>query len=235
MHQTRRKRSFVVGLAIMLFAALALSSCGGKQPHEEEAAAIDTIPEMVMQIRKCSRLYTTECKIHKIVTHDDQLTMKGKFIGHDYNINLPLGQRKIAIPIDATVKAYVDLSAFTSDNVRKRGDKIEVVLPDPRIVVTATTIDHDMVKQYVPVLRRKFSSQELYNYTRQGRESIVGDIPKLGLVEHAQADAANIIIPIIMQLGYEEQNITVTFRKDFTPREIVSMVENSDIENGRKQ
>ncbi len=221
-------------MAVVVAAALTMLSCSSGQPHDQ-VPGIDTIPEMVLQIKKCSKLYTTECKIHKIVTHDDRVTVNGKIFNHDYNINLPLGERKVAIPIDATAKAYIDFSTFSRDNVRKRGDKIEVILPDPRIVVTATTIDHDMVKQHVPILRQKFSSEELYNYARQGREAIVKDIPQLGLIAHAQADAANIIIPIIAQMGYKEENITVTFKKDFTPKEIVSMIENADIENGKKR
>ncbi len=219
---------------MMIAVALTVLSCSGKQ-QGDQVSSIDTIPELVLQIKKCSKLYTTECKIHKIVTHDDQVAVKGKIFNHDYNINLPLGQRKVAIPIDATVKAYVDFSSFSRENVKKQGDKIEVILPDPRIVVTATTIDHDMVKQYVPALRKKFTSDELYNYASQGREAIVKDIPKLGLIAHAQADAANIIIPIIAQMGYKEENITVTFKKDFTPKEIVSMIENTDVENGKKR
>ncbi len=219
---------------MMIAVALTVLSCSGKQ-QGDQVSSIDTIPELVLQIKKCSKLYTTECKIHKIVTHDDQVAVKGKIFNHDYNINLPLGQRKVAIPIDATVKAYVDFSSFSRENVKKQGDKIEVILPDPRIVVTATTIDHDMVKQYVPALRKNFTSDELYNYASQGREAIVKDIPKLGLIAHAQADAANIIIPIIAQMGYKEENITVTFKKDFTPKEIVSMIENTDVENGKKR
>ena len=234
MFKTKHKKLFSWSITLMFAVTLTVLSCDGKQQHDQ-VSNIDTIPELVLQIKKCSKLYTTECKIRKIVTHDDQVAVKGKIFNHDYNINLPLGQRKVAIPIDATVKAYVDFSSFTRDNVAKRGDKIEVTLPDPRIVVTATTIDHDMVKQYVPALRKNFSSEELYSYASQGREAIVKDIPKLGLIAHAQADAANIIIPIIAQMGYKEENITVTFKKDFTPKEIVSMIENTDVENGKKR
>lgn len=52
------------------------SSCSEKKT-EEKKTVIDTIPMMVMQIQKCNRLYTTEIHVHKIVTHDDQLKLKG--------------------------------------------------------------------------------------------------------------------------------------------------------------
>lgn len=219
--------SFIVAISIL--------SCNSGHSDNQERCITDTIPEMVMQIKKCSKLYTTECRIHKIVTHNDKLSMSGNFLNHDYNIDLPLGQRKIAIPIDATVKAYIDFSDFYASNIHKDKDKIEIILPDPHIIITSTRIEHDQIKQYVSILRKNFSSEELYNYTRQGRDSIIKDLPQLDLFTRAQSDAANILIPIITQMGYKEANITITFRKEFTPQDIQSLITVQDITNGEKR
>lgn len=57
---------------------LLLTGCGGNKKAERKAEPLDTIPMMVMQIQKCSKLYTAEYHLHKIVTHDDQMRLKGK-------------------------------------------------------------------------------------------------------------------------------------------------------------
>ena len=67
-------------------------------------AAIDTVPMLIMQVQKCSRLYTAEYDVHKIVTYDDIVRLKGNVLNRDFNIKLPLGDRKIAIPMDAKLK-----------------------------------------------------------------------------------------------------------------------------------
>ena len=79
------------------YATLFLLSCTGKKAQEEQIEkAIDTIPHLVTLVQKCSRLYTAEYKVHKIITHNDEVRVKGKILQHDYNIPLPVGQRKIA-------------------------------------------------------------------------------------------------------------------------------------------
>lgn len=75
---------------------------------------------MVMQIQKCNRLYTTEIHVHKIVTHDDQLKLKGSIFKKDFNINVPGSNRKVAIPMDATLKAYIDFNDFGAQNISRK-------------------------------------------------------------------------------------------------------------------
>lgn len=211
---------------------LLLCACGKKQtPTSTEH--VDTIPMLILQIQKCSRLYAAECRMRKIVTHDDRAQVQGQFMKHDYNIDLPLGQRKVAIPIEATVKAYIDFSAFSDANVRRTGQKIEVTLPDPSIVLTATRIDHKAVKQHVPLTRRNFSDEELASYERQGRQAIIDAIPQTDIVAMARESAARTLIPMLMRAGFAEQDITVSFRKDITKRDIRGMIERKDSDNGK--
>lgn len=220
----------------LLAACLCLlaTSCGkGRTAPETERT--DTIPVMVMQIQKCSRLYATEYHVHKIVTHDDQLKLKGQFMKHNYDINLPLGKRKIAIPVDATIKAYVDFSDFSKDNVRRKGKKIEIVLPDPRVAITSTRINHNEIRQYVAMTRRNFSDAELSAYESMGRKAIASEIPQLDIIERARLSAANVLVPIIEQMGFRPEDITVTFSRPFSAKDILNLIDKSTVEHATEQ
>ena len=205
---------------------LSFSACSQKQPTEEKANVIDTIPVMVMQIQKCSRLYTAEAHVHKIITHDDQLNLKGSFMKKDFNIHIPGSNRKVAIPMDATIKAYVDFEGFSQKNVSRKGDKIEIILPDPKLVLTSSKIDHKAVKQYVSLTRSNFTDAELTKLEQQGRQSIINDIPNIDLMEQAQFSAANTLIPMLIDMGFKEENIKISFRKKFTLQDLKGFISN---------
>lgn len=194
-------------------------SCSHKA-SQQDITSIDTIPMLVMQIQKCSKLYTTEYKIHKIITHNDKMKLKGSFLKKDFSINLPLGNRKIAIPMDAIIKTYIDFNDFSINNVHKKDGKIEIILPDPKVALTATRINHQEIKQYVPLMRKRFTDEELTQYEQQGRKAIIKDITTMGIIETARESAARTLIPLFEQMGYQSKDITISFRKQFTPNDI---------------
>lgn len=219
-------------LFYIFMASLLSVSCSHKKT-DTATDNIDTIPMMIMQIQKCSRLYSAEYHIHKIVTHDDQKKLTGTFMKKDFSINLPLGKRKIAIPMDATLKAYIDFNGFSESNIKRNGKKIEIVLPDPRVALTSSRINNDEIKQYVALTRSNFSDEELTNYERQGRQAIINDIPQMGIIEMARESAARTLIPMLAQMGYQQSDITITFRKQFTIKDISTLLDKSTIENGK--
>ena len=187
--------------------------------------SIDTIPMLIMQVQKCSKLYTSEFKVHKIVTHDDVIRLRGSLLQQAYNIKIPLGERKIAIPMDATLKAYIDFSQFSEKNIEKHGDRITILLPDPKVTMTSSKIDRKNVRHYVALARANFSDAEMANYEQQGRAAIIQSIPELGIIDMAKENAARVLVPMIVQLGYQEENITIAFRKEFNANSIMKLLE----------
>ena len=215
-------------LQFIVLITLLLTACSseGDTPQEQQPAAIDTIPMLVTQIQKCARLYTTEYHIHKIVTHDDVLKLKGNLLKQDIDITLPLGERKVAIPMDATLKAYIDFANFTEQHIERSGDKITILLPDPQVVLTSSKINQNGIREYVGLTRSHFPDKELSAYEQQGRQSILNSVPRLGIKQQAQENAARVLVPMLTEMGYKEENVTIAFRKNL---DIMSLI-NSNLE-----
>ena len=222
------------GIVIMLIAILGFAmGCNNSNKDTEPeiaplAQGLDTVPMLITQVQKCSKLYTAEYRVHKIITHDDALRLKGQLMSKAFDLKVPLADRKIAIPMDAKIKAYIDFSNFSEENIERNGNQITIILPDPEVVMTSSKIDQKNVKQYVGLTRANFSDEELANYQQQGREAIIKSIPDMGIEETARANTAKVLVPMLKQLGYEEQNITIAFRKQYSPKDWNALIKLND-------
>ncbi len=211
----------IIHLICSLCLLLTVATCGNhKADRTENMVKIDTMEVLATNISACSRLYTAQYDVRKIMVYTDTTTISGNFLNHHIKVALPLSDRKLAIPISATAKAYIDLGKIKPENIIKRGDRLEIILPDPEIMLTSTTVDHKNVKQKVGLLRHNFTDEEMTRLQRQGRNEIIKSISRTNIVVDAQRNAARIIVPIAVQCGFNEENVTVTFRKDFRPADI---------------
>lgn len=226
LNEMKRKNYF---WAVLVVCGVMAAGCRQSSDTQVEAPAnyeaVDTLPMLIMQVQQCARLYTTEVKVHKIVTHDDVIRLRGQLLKQDFNLKVPLGDRKIAIPMDATLKAYIDFAQFSEKNVERNGEKITIVLPDPKVVLTSSKIDQKSIREFVALSRAHFSDAEMSNYEQQGRQAIIASIPELHITDLAKANAARVLVPMLTQLGYREEDITVAFRKDFNPYDIRRLIE----------
>lgn len=218
---------------LLALLALALASCGGRKQGEERQA-VDTIPLMVTKVRQCSRLYTAEYQVRKIVTLDDRKRLEGTFMSQDFSLELPAGRRKVAIPIEATLKAYINFATFGEDNVKRRGNKLEIILPDPKVVLTSSKVDHEGIRQYVALTRSRFTDEELASLERQGRESILRSVTQMGILETARESAARTLVPLLAELGFQEQDIKITFRKEFTQADLGTLLDKTSMEHANE-
>ena len=209
---------FVIVLCLSL-----LSACRGEET-KAEAVRVDTL-SLVMQVKECARLYTAEYEVHKLVLKDDPMRVKGHLFQRAFDVKVPIGERKVMIPLDVTLKAYIDFTGFDEKNVLRSGDRIVVTLPDPRVVVTSSRINHDEVKQFVSLTRSDYTSAELADFTRQGEDEILASVPQLGILEMARENAAHVLVPMLTRLGYDERNIVISFRKDFTTADMPLLLE----------
>ena len=180
-----------------------------------------------MGIESLAETSGAEYRVRTIVTHGDTTHINGSGLLSGLRLDLPLSSRHVAIPIEATLKGYVDMERLSEQSIRREGDKVTVILPDPKIQLTATKVDHKQTKQFVKLFGRSFTDAELTAYERQGRDSIIAQLPQSGIIDNARINAARILIPLLKQMGYKEENITITFRKEFTGNELRNMITNT--------
>lgn len=215
-------------VAAMLTAACTTSTVS-EQPEESalDSSVADSV-DLVLAVARTSRLHTAEYRVHKIVTHSDVKFLRTTLLGHTLDTRLSLGDRKIAIPIDVTLKAYIDFSGFNESQIERSpdGQKIHITLPDPKVVVTSSKIDHQSTKQYTDLLRSDFTDEEMTDFTAQGVRAILKTVPQMGILATARQSAARTLIPLIASMGYAESDIVITFRKEFTESDLPQLIDN---------
>ena len=58
-----------------------------------------------------------------------------------------------------------------------------------------------------------------------GEDEILASVPQLGILEMARENAAHVLVPMLTRLGYDERNIVISFRKDFTTADMPLLLE----------
>lgn len=205
-------------LAVSGFLLLLVKSCKTKSEEplvensvEATATAQDeSLDQLIFRIQNCSRLYTTEYQVHKIITHEDQTVLK---LGN-MEMEIPFTDRHIAIPMDATLKAYIDLGTFDASCLKTDGEHILVTLPDPKVEVTSTLIDHDNTMSHVSWIRSNYSAKEQEQLHRRGLQAISENILQTDIFENAKLSATRTLVPLITRMGYKEENIRIAFSKE---------------------
>lgn len=157
-----------------------LSSCGGKQVSEEE---------LLRSINTTPMLYTVQCVAQTTVIERSSPALD------------LFGQRTAIIPVEANIKAGVDLSQLK--NLRISGKTVYITLPDPVIEIESTRILNDEIVTSVAPLRFDFTNDELAQIARKGTDAIRNDLGKYNLVIPAQEQAEMIIGNIVSRMGYE--------------------------------
>lgn len=206
---------------ILLVVMLLASGCREKSvtsvPSPVDSVEVRTPDEsqVVMEVARTSRLYTTEYEVHKIVTHSDEPTLQGQLLGMPFKVKTRLGDRKVAIPITVTLKAYVDFGQFSAEQVKRTADgHLQIILPDPQVVLTSSKVDHTGTRQYIDAIRSRYTDAEISDFARQGADSILSHSMQLDIVDQAERSAAHTLLPMLRRMGYKDGQVTISFRKE---------------------
>jgi len=181
------KLNFTIGLRVWIgLTVLLLIACKKKEKSRN----------ILQAIQQTGQLVTVEYSLSKIVRASDNRTW------------YKLGDRKILISAEATVKAGVDLQNLTGEDVTIDGKQISLQLPPPTIFSVALPPEKITVQyEDVSFFRSRFSATEREALLTQAEKQIRGLADSLGVLQTARANAISFMEKLLRQSGYETINV----------------------------
>lgn len=176
-------------LPLLLALALLVISCGHSQERQTR--------KCIQGLSKMAELGTVEYTVKKIVKADDAVWWK-------------YGKRKIIFSCTASVKAGIDMKDFRSEDVKTdiRGNSVSITLPKANIL--SFNMPPEAVRQefsLVTGLRDEFTPEQKQQLLAMGEKDIRRDIPGMGILQDAEANARAFFTALFSQLGYEKIDI----------------------------
>ena len=174
-------------IALLVASATLFTGCG-KSLEELAKEKFSILTEM-------AEIGTVEYTISKIIKASDT-----KF----YTI----GDRKILFSCSATMKAGVDMTNFSAEQVVIKDKEITINLPKPRVLSFNMPPEKAKLEyEKVGALRFDFTAEDRNNLLRQGEKDILADAPNLGILEDAEANAKMFFEALLAQVGFEKINV----------------------------
>ena len=171
---------------VLLLTALMLPGCSERAPEDTTQREIEAIAQM-------RELSLVEYRVRKIVKANDE--------GEWYKI----GDRKILLSCTAYLKAGIDLSGFSAENVdiNRLDGSVTVTVPHAKLLsldMPASEIREEY--DHVTMLRHSFSAEERNALLRQGEKQIRSSVPSLGILEKAEENARRFFESVFTKMGF---------------------------------
>jgi hypothetical protein len=178
---------YTIFYTFILWAATVLMGCSSPTPP---ASGI------LVALQQMQDLATAEYTITKVVKASDNKTW------------FKIGDRKILITCEATVKAGIDFAAMDTRYVSKKGKTISLQLPPPKIISVSIPPEKIRVAyQEIGFFRNNFSTAEQNSLLQQAEKQIVAKANTLGILEDAKNNTRTWLISYLSALGFEEIDI----------------------------
>ena len=185
------KLNFTIGSGVWIVLTVSLLfACKKKEKSRD----------ILQAIQQTGQLVTVEYSLSKIVRANDNKTW------------YKLGDRKILISVEATVKAGVDLQRLTAEDVTIDGMQISLQLPPPTIFSVVLSPEKIRVQyEDVSFFRNRFSVTEREALLAQAEKQIRGLADSLGVLQTARTNATSFMEKLLRQSGFE--TIKVGFKE----------------------
>lgn len=164
-------------------------ACKSKLPNEAETVAA---------LQNLQELATVEYTVTKVVKANDNKDW--------YTI----GDRKILLTCQASIKAGIDLAQLQPKDISVSGKSIEITLPAPKILTVNLPPENIKVAySEVGVLRSNFTSSEKDALMAQAEKQMWAAGNELGIINQAKLNTQTFMNHFLQQLGFE--NIELTY------------------------
>ena len=183
--------AFVIGLAMALSIALLIT----RRAAQPQFAGTPTI---VQQIQSLSDLVTVKYVLEKVVAYEDP-----KYFAD----LIPLGDNKVILLAHGVVKAGVNLSKLTNDDVTVSEGKITLIIP------TATLTDAYLDEKHTQILDRRTGLLRSFDkdLEKTARQYALAEIQRAarqsGIEREANERAREQLTGLLRTLGYKEVEI----------------------------
>lgn len=177
------------GQYLILLFLLGLASCKSNLPRADQ----------VLVIREMGALATTEYIVSRIVKASDDKTW--------YKI----GDRKILLSVEAHLKAGIDLTQLTEEDIKIDGKNIMINLPPPAVLSLELPPEKIRLEyEETGILRSGFNQEERLELLAQAEKQIAVAIPETGILQTSRIHTREWITQFCRQLGFEHVIIQYT-------------------------
>lgn len=171
---------------VLLLTIFMVPGCSERVPEDTTQREIEAISQM-------RELSLVEYRVRKIVKANDE--------GEWYKI----GDRKILLSCTAYLKAGIDLSGFSAENVdiNRLNGSVTVTIPHAKLLsldMPASEIREEY--DHVTMLRQSFTAEERNALLRQGEKQIRSSVPSLGILEKAEENARRFFESVFTKMGF---------------------------------
>ena len=152
----------------------------------------------ILALKEINELVTVEYVVNKIIKASDDKTW--------YKI----GDRKILMTCEATLKAGIDFSAINSEHIQISNKEVTVILPHATLFsISIKPEDINVAYEEIGAFRNSFSTQERDMLATQAQKQIQNSADSLGVLQTAETNASLFVSNFLRNMGYEK--ITIQF------------------------
>lgn len=200
------KKSFLlilllIGLAIAIPFVAFYFMTNGSTFTEEKTAFLE-------QIQDLNQLATAEAYTKVIIERQDN-----EVFGQSIGMNLPGTKRQLLVVIPGSVKAGVDLSGLTEEDIRvDNEEKTATLTLPPADFLGGAEIYFDQVEvfSYEGLFREKANIEEAYELANEAKRLIIEETAGQGVLHTAQKNAEKTLREMFAFAGYD---VTIEFKE----------------------